>query len=249
MKYKEVVYIINDVLKLVVSDDSYYESEHILFLVDKFRGYILKKYYDGIKKKIPISAYQTICLDLERYTQFDGNYCGAKTYLRSVQEIPYLMSVGQVTVSSAVRFTDDIQYVDMDRFIYANGSKYYQPIYATIDTDKHLYLKSNNTLALNSVRLTAIFQDSTVAAEFSCDGNTTDSTCDVMEKEFPLEDNFLPELLEMVVRELSIGSYKPTDNTNNAKDDLSDISSFIRHFMKSKYSGQYLDLDVQSETN
>jgi len=73
MTYKEVVYIINDILKAVVSDDSYYETSHILFLADKFRGYIVKKYYDTVKKRLPQSYYQEICVDLEKFS--NGDIC------------------------------------------------------------------------------------------------------------------------------------------------------------------------------
>lgn len=63
-----------DSLKLA-SDDSYFTAEHIIFLVSKIRSALLKQTYDNIKKEIPESNYQTICLDLEPSTGFEDNPC------------------------------------------------------------------------------------------------------------------------------------------------------------------------------
>lgn len=41
MTYREVVYAIQDLLK-VSSDDSFYTTEHILFLASKIRAALLK---------------------------------------------------------------------------------------------------------------------------------------------------------------------------------------------------------------
>jgi len=40
--YKEIAYLVLDELKLA-SDDRYFELEHVVFLLDKYRSYVLKK--------------------------------------------------------------------------------------------------------------------------------------------------------------------------------------------------------------
>ena len=61
--YRELVYLVLDELK-GTSDDFTYTEEHIMFLLSKYRAFLLKQKYNDIKKQIPESNYQTICIDL-----------------------------------------------------------------------------------------------------------------------------------------------------------------------------------------
>ena len=49
--WREIVYMCIDELKLL-SDDSYYTEDHLIFLISKFRTFILKQRYSDIKKFI-----------------------------------------------------------------------------------------------------------------------------------------------------------------------------------------------------
>ena len=40
--YREIVYMCLDEIKMV-SDDSYFNQDHIIFLADKYRAFLLKK--------------------------------------------------------------------------------------------------------------------------------------------------------------------------------------------------------------
>ena len=71
-----------DQLKLV-SDDATYTVEHVLFLSNKYRSLLLKQSYSDIKKQIPESNYQTICLDLIEVPAISGEPCEGGNYLRS----------------------------------------------------------------------------------------------------------------------------------------------------------------------
>lgn len=62
--YKEIVYMILDEIK-AVSDDSYFEEEHIVFLMKSWRATLLGQRYGDVKRSIPIENFQTICLNLE----------------------------------------------------------------------------------------------------------------------------------------------------------------------------------------
>ena len=53
MKVKEIIYIILDRIK-GTSDDFSYTEEHILFLINKYRSYMLKQTYKDVKKKFHI---------------------------------------------------------------------------------------------------------------------------------------------------------------------------------------------------
>lgn len=237
MTYGEIVFICKDLLK-IISDDATFEDEHVIFLASKLRSMLIKKYYDTPKKSTPDSLYQTICLDLIQ--KDDDNICGADTYLISVQEVPYTMSIGNNKVYPIDYFTGNIDFISKDRFRYA-GNKYTKNIiYATIGPDNHLYLKSLNKqfLALEKVKMTAVFEDITKIKDLLCTGDNCTGG-DILDQDFPMEDALIPELIEMVVRELATGIYHPSDNRNNAKDDLSDMMQFIRQNMKDRYLKDY----------
>jgi len=62
--YREIIYSILDKYKLL-SDDSYYTEDHIVFLMKKVRSFLLAKKAkeDGVIEEE--DNKQTICLDLE----------------------------------------------------------------------------------------------------------------------------------------------------------------------------------------
>lgn len=225
--YKELVYYVLDALKLV-SDDSVIQPEHVLFLLDKYRGFILKQRYSDIKKEIPESNYQTICLDLKNVEAYENDACGGNGYLRSEEKVPNMMTIGGQKISTLDYFQGDIAYVNRDRFKYVGGNKYLRnTIYGTIGPDSYLYLKSSNPQAyhLCKVRLTGIFEDSAKASELSCD---EDATCDVMDRNYPLEEGLIPAVLELVIKDVGGQKYQAEDKQNDASDDLSNLAAYIR---------------------
>lgn len=228
--YRELTSMVLDELKLT-SDDSFFQPEHVMFLLDKYRGAILKQRYSDIKKEIPESNYQTICVDLEQVPAYEDDDCGGKGYLRSVEKIPEMMTIGNSKVSTLDYFQGNITYVNRERFKYVGNNKYLQNIiYSTIGPNEHLYLKSNNPQAyyLNKVKVTGIFEDSAKAAELACPDDSGEEVCDVLDRSFPLEEALMPTLVELIVKELSGAKYQAEDKINNANDDLSTIASYIR---------------------
>jgi hypothetical protein len=231
--YREIVYMVNDVLKFV-SDDSHCTEEHILFLVDKFRTFLLKQRYSDIRKEIPESNCQTICIDLEEvygYPSLASAPCTSERYLRSTKPIPHIMSVGSRKITTMDYFQGNINYVDSERFQYAGYNKYLQSqAYGTIAPDSHLYMKSGNPqfYYLKKAKVTGIFENSTQITEFQCPNSNGTVTCDIMDMTFPMEESLVPPLIELVVKELAAFKYQASDTENNAKDDLSDLATYIR---------------------
>lgn len=229
--YKELVYMALDELKLT-SDDSHFKEEHIIFLLDKYRAFLLKQRYTDIKKEIPESNYQTVCLDLEKTEGIEGDPCSG-TYLKSVQEVPDMLTIAQPKVSSLDYFGGDITYTNRDRFKYAGCNKYLRNIiYSTIAPDNHLYIKGKNpqTYYMEKVRVTGIFEDSAKASELSCEGE--DKACDILDRKFPIEEGLVTPLLELIVKELTGYKYQPKDQENNANDDLSRLATYLSRNLK-----------------
>ena len=226
-KYKEIVSMVLDELK-VTSDDSIFTEEHIIFLAGRYRSFLLKqRYYTDLKKQIPESNYQTLCLSLEKTEAIDGLPCIGGYYLRTTKPIPNLLPFGNTRFYTAASyFKGDITVVSKDRFKYVGNNKYLQNIlYACLAPDSKVYLTSNNPQFLylegeNKLRVTGIFEDSEEASELECDNQSSDN-CDILDRDFPMEDSLIAPLIELITKELSPSIAAPEDKENDANDNLS----------------------------
>jgi hypothetical protein len=150
-----------------------------------------------------------------------------------------MMQVGKQRISSVDFFQGNIAYVNNERFKYVGGNKYLKnQIYGTIAPDEYLYLKSNNPQAyyLKKVKVTGIFEDSSKAAALQC--SEQGDSCELLDKEFPIEEALIPSLIELIVKELGGLKYQAADEVNNTKDDLSDIAAYVRRNVKSDLAKQ-----------
>lgn len=207
------------------SDDSNITPEHIVFLAGRYRSFLLKqRYYSDLKKQIPESNYQTVCLSLEKVPAIDGLPCEGGYYLRSTKELPTTLPVGTTRLFTAGNFyTGDITFITRDRMKYVGNNSWMKNIiYASMGPDDRVYLTSGNSqfLYLKDAQLTAIFEDSEAASEMSCD-NEGDAACDILERDFPLEDALIAPMIELIVKELQPTVLAPEDESNDADDSLS----------------------------
>jgi hypothetical protein len=219
--FKEIVYMCLDELQLS-SDDATFTEDHIIFLANKYRALLLKKQYIDLAKTLPESNYQDVCLDLEVVNGVDGDDCSDK-YLRSTKKIPDMLPIGTPSITGMDFMSGEITYVSRERIRYVGHNKFLKNImYATLGPDDHLYIKSANpqSLYLERVRFSGVFEDPEKAAKLSCEEDASEETCDVLDKTFPLEDALIPLMIELVVKEVSNAIYRPADEENNASDDL-----------------------------
>lgn len=236
--YREIVYMCLDELKLNF-DDAYFTEDHIIFLADKYRALLLKKTYTDVKKAVPDSNYQTVCLDLEVTNGIEGDDC-SETYLRSVQSLPDILPVGTPKASSMDFLNGEITFVNRERMKYVGHNKYLRNIiYCTLGPDNKLYLKSANPQAyhLEKIKYSAVFENPSEATEISCDEDGTQN-CDKLDYSFPVEEALIPMVIELIIKDLSSAVYRPEDDANNAKDDMSDLAGFIRRNIKSEMAKQ-----------
>ena len=221
--YKQLTYLVLDEAK-GLSDDFSFTEDHIVFLLDKYRSFLLKQRYSDIKKQIPESNYQTLCLDLMQVPAISGEPCEGGTYLKSKEKIPFLMQIGNTKVTSVDYFQGEFNFISRDRMRYVGHNKYLKNmIYVTIAPDQYLYFKSSNSnfLYLEKVKMTGIFQDASTAAQFDC---TNVNDCDPLENTFPLEEALISPLIELTLKELLGSVYRPKDENNNASDDLDKLN-------------------------
>lgn len=225
MTYRELVYLILDEIKLN-TDDAQFTEDHIVFLLNKYRAFILKQRYSDIKKYIPESNYQEICIDLIQTPAISGEPCEGGTYLRSKVKIPYLIKIDNPMLYPIDYYQGDITYISRERMRYVGHNKYLQNIiYASIGPDGYLYFKSSNPqyLYLEKVKMQGIFEDPKDAINLQCSNTEESKLCDILDYNFPIEEALVPPIIELILKELVSAEYRPEDKQNNADDDLSNI--------------------------
>lgn len=238
-KLKEIVYICLDQIK-ASTDDSYVTEDHVIYLAEKFRALFLAKQYKDIRKQLPESNYQTICLPLETSSDFQDMPCIGESHLRSVSPVPTLLPIGVSSVFPLSFFQGEITLISKERMKYVGHNKYLKNIiYCAIGPQGYLEFKSSNPQhkSLTQVNLTGVFENCIAASKFKCETNCEDAdnrNCNPMDQEFPLEEPLVAALIEAIVKTLSPVQYRPEDNANNAKDDMGDLANFMRNNSKSQ---------------
>lgn len=232
MLVKEIVYACLDLAKASTSDDSFFTEEFVIFLLKKYRSFIIKKEQDKLKTSTDTSSefeYQQICLDLEKSAAIDGEPCTGGYYLRTTVKIPKILEDTQPRIYPIDFYQGiNICFVPREKMRYVGTNKFLQNIiYVSLGPDLHLYLKSNNPqfLYLRKLRMSAIFEDFDEATDYLCDSEGESTVCDVLDSTFPMRDYLVPSLIELVVKELVGAEYKPVDEHNSASDDLAKMST------------------------
>ena len=237
MTLRELVFICLDELKLSASDDSFFNENHVRFLLNKWRARLLKQEYDTNKnKKVSESAYQTICLDLEDSNPLGLDINCGEFYRKSIKAIPSLLqAVGDPILSAGDFFSNDrIVYVTRQKMRFTGYNRWLKNIiYAALGTDNKLYLSSRNSQFkyMEKIQFTGVFEDAEKAMELSCEKN--EGSCDLMDQTYPFEDYLVPVLVYNVVKELLGATYRPLDSYNDNTDNLSQLANFLRSNLKS----------------
>lgn len=198
--------------------------DHIVFLMLQYRTTLLEHKYKDQKNSIPMSNYQTICVDIE-----SDEDCNNITQVKSIQSIPAFTNLKgneSIKISAIGDLFNNLEYVytSIDRMPYVGNNKWLRKIiYFTTATDNKLHLKSQsiNFKYLKKVSIAALFDNPEDALLLACDSEG--NMCDYMETKFPLETALVSTLIDAIVASLSNTVYRPEDDKNNASDDLSKV--------------------------
>ena len=231
MTLREAVYMCMDEVKLN-SDDSFFTEDHVVFLLGKYRSLVLKKEMEKENKALSSSNTQTICLNLIPYTDSEDP-CG-ETVLKSEGKLPDLINDKAIVYPVEYFAGDRIIYTSMERFRFATYNRMTRVlIYAAKGPDNYLYVKSGNPqfMYLRQVTVKGVFENFIEAAKHSCK-ESEDTSCDIMDTEFPLENALVPTVIELVVKELTGYKYQPRDTRNNASDDASVLQQTAKEVQK-----------------
>lgn len=250
-KYSELVYMVTDLLKLF-SDDSTYTEDHIIYLLESTRAYLLEqKYGNDSRKSVSYDDLQTIEVTIKSSDNpygIDTCYSNGYQY-KSECKIPSLMRRNLVTVKlKGNLFSTLLQYVTPERFEYVGFNRFTSKnmAFCTIGNDGYLYVKTaskqNDGQPLipigSTLQITSLFGSPREAALFRCNSKscpTEGCDCDILEKDFPIEGELIYQLIEIVTTKLAAAIYKPADPQNNSTDDMASIQQFIRNAMKDKF--------------
>jgi hypothetical protein len=234
MTYRELVYMALDALK-IHSDDSKFTEDHVIFLLNKYRAYALQQKYSKTLEGVNNSNYQVININLikEVIDTPPEEYGGV--FKKSTHKIPGIIKITLPEVYDEREWRQEYVFTSSDRLTYVGHNRFLKNIkYCAIDKDGYLELKSSKEYiqGIAAVSMSAIFEDPNDAYDFNED------TTDILDRVFPLEAALVPSVLELVLKDLTNGIYKPTDTTNDAQDALSDLAGFLRRNMKSQFQKQ-----------
>lgn len=229
--YSQIAYAIQDFSK-TISDDSIINIEHIMFLMGKYRNYLIA----NSAKEPSEQTYQTICVEID--PSLNGDVCTEMYETQSITEIPNIMERGAVTIMPPAGFKTSyrFQYVNYQKYQFVGHNKYFHSfVYVTIGPDGKLHAKSHNTGIeyLEKLRLTAIFDDIEKASMLSCDENCETeepANCSLDDKEFPLDAELVPTLMKVCVQDIIGAAWQPRDDENNANDDLAQLAQILNRY-------------------
>ena len=206
MTFRELVYMCLDEVKLA-SDDSYITEDHVLFLISKYRNFVLHQKYDKTNLPPADSNFQEIKVEVEK----------GKNVSKEEVLIPLFLSSPRVySYDANGYYKDDWSFVSKNRFRFVGNNKYLGNInYCTINTKNMLQLLK--PVAENTdIYIWAVFEDIIKAAESTHTGDILDAVC-------PIEEALVSSVQELVVKDILGMAYRPHDNINNGTDDLASI--------------------------
>ena len=153
MLVKEIVYMVLDLAKAATSDDSFWTEDHVIFLLKKYRSFLIKKEQEKQRATTDIASefeYQQICLNLEKVPAIDGEPCTGGYYLRTTEKIPKILEDNQPRVYPIDFYQGiNISYVPRDRMRYVGTNKFLQNIiYVSLGPDLHLYLNMDEVFPI-----------------------------------------------------------------------------------------------------
>lgn len=220
--YRELVYIILDLVR-GESDDFTLNENHIVFLLNKYKGYILSQKYAKDLSKIDKSNYQTICIDLELEDSCESSI------LKGKKKVPNYL--GDIDVYAG---GDKLEKVETSRLKYAGEGKFGKKMkYFTVLPNRELQIKSKNSqiVYLKKVEVSGVFLDE-IPLDMMCksdnDGNDLNKCSDVLDTQFVIEQGLVVQIIQSVLNDLVQAAYRPTDNMNNGRDDMPDIYSLAQ---------------------
>lgn len=247
--YRDMVYILMDEAH-IFSDDSNWENEHFVQIINKYRSLLFNQKYKGKKVEIPSSWYQRLNV------YFDTSYGNGDLY-QSIKRLPPILDITNLWQYTFVHNdgmrSENLNFINPQRFKMVGYNKWLKSqVYITIDLDSHMYAKSPGNVISNSVSLVGesdlvtselkyslisenglnqlsaenlqdsyIYYDTILDNPIDADRFNDTNTLDVLDLEFPCEESLIQPIIDLCIKEIMVVNNTPRDLTNNASDDAS----------------------------
>lgn len=247
--YREMVYFLMDQAH-IFSDDSVWENEHFVVILNKMRSLLFNQKYKGKKVEIPFAWYQRLNV------YFDVSYKNGEIY-QSIKQLPNILDITNLWQYTFVHNdgmrTENLNFINPQRFKNVGYNKWLKnQVYITIDLDNRMYAKSpiNNELnssalignewdGINEIQSILIsedglnqliseeLQDSFIYYDTILDNPiegyrfNDDNSLDVLNFIFPCEESLIQSIIDLCLKEIGVISGISRDVTNNASDDSS----------------------------
>ena len=198
----------------IFSDDSVWETDHIVSLLTKYRVLLFTQKYKGKKVEIPFANYQRLNVG------FTTQIAGTNIY-KSTKQIPQILDITDLWkytfVSGGGIATNNLNFVNPYKFKFVGISKWLSSQkYVTIDMDNFMYIKKNETTTSQILQYDTILDNPIDGYRFN--GN---DELDVLDFEFPCEESLIQPIIDLCIKEIAATNGIPRDAVNNATDDLS----------------------------
>jgi hypothetical protein len=226
MRTDELIYAIREKLK-AYTDDTRYTDDWIMYLIRLKRAVLIRREYNQLQRVIDSEVLQTICIPLNTIDPSDCPECYTLStpecfITRTALKIPASIELHNrssiVSVAPVGKFDRPFSLISKQRMIYAGESKYeHNTVFATLSTDKHIYLKSKNEFykSLEAVAVTMLMDNPDDATIYQCSGM---ACYDVKQDDYPLKAWMADVIIQEIVKELANLKQIPEDDTNDAKD-------------------------------
>lgn len=211
MLYTEIIYSIRERLREII-DDSNIDDREIIFYVNNLKNKLYRNLYNQRSRIVDEEIKQDLNVTLELKEELCKNNI---IVLKSKNPLPKTMMLNHKNAIFKISSFDvtDISFslVSFNRFPYT-GYKHPKLIYATVDNNNYLYLKSSNKLMnmMEEVEITLILEN-------PLDIEKYDGTFDLDTFEYPLNSNFFPEIQEQVIQILASKLQIPEDKNNDSE--------------------------------
>lgn len=231
--YRELVYMVLDELK-AKSDDFYYTEDHIIFLLEKYRAFLLKQKYRTPKSVVLNSNYMHITIKAPLIMM---NPIQETNFDYSILHISSPKLIIMPNVPDPIKKEYIFNYCTEDRRLFLRQSQFLKNVNYFYFLNGTLTLDAGNKFfeeygkGLIHACIKAIFESpSRIYSEYL--------EVDPMNQRFPLEESLISPLLEMVVKDLTSAMFKPEDDVNNGKDETGDLNKFMYQNTKSDLQKQ-----------
>lgn len=211
--YRTLVYMVLDELK-ILSDDSLWENEHIIQMLNKYRALLFSQKYKGKKVEIPFSFYQRLNVS------FGQQLAGTNVY-KSTKKVPNIIDISGLWqyafISASGVASENLNFVNPSKFKFSGLNKWLvNQAYITVDYNNYMYIKKSNPSIYNQLVFDVILDNPIDINDFNSLG-----IIDYLDIEFPCDEALIQPIIDLCLKELGIMNQQDRDTTNNASDDAS----------------------------